>query len=112
MVKPTLLFSVPTLYKKVYDGVHNIIQSASPLRKRLMMTALALGDAHAQARNGVGRPLGPINQLKFSVLDKIVLSKIRDRFGGNLRCGFLGGSACPEEVLSFMDALGIPVCEG
>lgn len=112
MVQPTLLFSVPTLYKKVYDGVHNIIQTASPLRKQLMMTALALGDADARARNGMGRPLGPINRVKFSLLDKIVLSKIRDRFGGNLRWGFLGGSACPPEVLSFMDALGIPVCEG
>jgi len=112
MVQPTLLFSVPTLYKKVYDGVHNIIQTASPIRRKLMMSALKLGDAHARALDGNGKPLGPINSLKHSVLDKIVLSKIRDRFGGNLRYGFLGGSACPPEVLSFMDALGIPICEG
>jgi long-chain acyl-CoA synthetase len=112
MVKPTLLFSVPTLYKKVFDGVHNLIQEAPPLRRKLMLSALTLGNANAQARNGEGRPLGPINQMKFNLLDKIVLSKIRDRFGGNLRCAFLGGSACPSEVLSFMDALGIPVCEG
>ena len=112
MVKPTLLFSVPTLYKKVYDGVHNIIQTASPIRRRLMLSALKLGDAHARALNGNGNPLGPINSMKHSVLDKIVLSKIRDRFGGRLRNGFLGGSACPPEVLSFMDALGIPICEG
>lgn len=112
MVKPTLLFSVPTLYKKVYDGVHNIIQTASPIRRKLMVSALKLGDANARALNGNGQPLGPINRLKHSVLDKVVLSKIRDRFGGNLRYGFLGGSACPSEVLSFMDALGIPICEG
>ncbi|KAL3943945.1 MAG: hypothetical protein SGBAC_001979 [Bacillariaceae sp.] len=112
MVQPTLLFSVPTLYKKVYDGVHNIIQTASPLRRRLMLSALKLGDANARAVNGNGNPLGPINSMKYSILDKVVLSKIRDRFGGNLRCGFLGGSACPPEVLSFMDALGIPICEG
>ena len=73
MVKPTLLFSVPTLYKKVYDGVHNLIQSASPLRQNLMMSALALGDRNAQARNGLGPPLGPIDNIKFSLLDKIVL---------------------------------------
>ena len=112
MVKPSLLFSVPTLYKKVYDGVHNIIQTASPIRRRLMVSALTLGDANALARNGLGPPLGPINQVKFNLLDKIVLSKIRDRFGGNLRYGFVAGSACPSEVLSFMDAIGIPVCEG
>jgi len=112
LVQPTLLFSVPTLYKKVYDGVHNIMQTASPVRRRLMMSALKLGDANARALDGNGEPLGPFNRMKHSVLDKVVLSKIRDRFGGNLRYGFLGGSACPREVLSFMDALGIPICEG
>lgn len=112
IVQPTLLFSVPTLYKKVYDGVHNIIHTASPIRKRLLLSALKLGDAHARASQGNGTPLGPINSLKHSVLDKIVLSKIRDRFGGNLRLGFSAGAACPSEVITFMDALGIPVCEG
>ena len=82
LVKPTVLYSVPTLYKKVSDGVHNLMESASPLRKKLMKTALDLGNADAQFRNGLRGPLGPIDKMKFAVLNKIVLSKIRDRFGG------------------------------
>ena len=39
-------------------------------------------------------------------------SKIRDRFGGNLRHGFVAGAACAPEVIQFMDSLGIPICEG
>lgn len=111
-VKPTILYSVPTLYKKVYDGVHNLMEAASPTRKNLMKTALALGDANARHRNGVAGPLGMFDKLKFAALDKIVLSKIRDRFGGNLRHGFVAGSACPPEVMEFMDSIGIPICEG
>jgi long-chain acyl-CoA synthetase len=112
LVKPTVLFSVPTLYKKVFDGVHNLMESASPLRKKLMKSALALGDADARFRNGLRGPLGPIDRLKYSALNKIVLSKIRDRFGGNLRHGYVAGSACAPQVLSFMDSIGIPICEG
>jgi len=77
-----------------------------------MLSAFQLGDAHARALDDNGEPLGTISTMKHSVLDKIVLSKIRDRFGGRLRYGFVAGSACPPEVLSFMDAIGIPVCEG
>lgn len=107
LVKPTSLFSVPTLYKKVYDGVHNLMESAPPLRKKLMKNALAMGEAKA-----AGEQFGPLERLKFAALDRIVLSKIRGRFGGNLKQGFSGGAACPAEVVTFMDSIGIPICEG
>jgi len=112
LVKPTNLFSVPTLYKKVFDGVHNLIESAPPLRKKLMKNALAMGEAKVAADNGMGQQFGPFERIKFAVLDRLVLSKIRDRFGGNLLRGFSGGAACPAEVISFMDTIGIPICEG
>ena len=42
LVKATVLFAVPTLHKKIYDGVHNLISSANPLRRSLMQVALCL----------------------------------------------------------------------
>lgn len=111
MVKPTLLFAVPTLFKKIYDGVHNMIQTSSPIRKQLMTSALEIGAKKVHAAS-VDESLGLVDNVKFKVLDKLVLSKIRARFGGRLRTGYVGGAACPAEVLQFMDSLGIPVCEG
>jgi long-chain acyl-CoA synthetase len=29
-----------------------------------------------------------------------------------MRHGFVAGAACPSEVIEFMDAIGIPICEG
>lgn len=112
LVKPTNLFSVPTLYKKVYDGVHNLIETAPPLRKKLMKNALAMGEEKSAAEKGMRDPLGSLEKVKFAALDRLVLSKIRDRFGGNLIRGFSGGAACPAEVVGFMDSIGIPICEG
>ena len=113
LVKPTVLLSVPTLYNKVYDGVHNLMENANPMRKSLMRRALELGSQNADYRNGKRTdPLGLVDSVNFKMLDRIVLSKIRDRFGGNLRHGFVAGAACAPEVLQFMDSLGIPICEG
>lgn len=119
MVKPTLLFAVPTLYKRVHDGVINMMQNASPIQQKLMRTALRLGKANAAHQNGVADeddlaapPLGFFDSLKYKLLDDVVLSKIRSRFGGNLRAGFVAGAACPKEIIDFMDATGIPICEG
>mmetsp|Transcript_21098 Transcript_21098/g.58693 ORF Transcript_21098/g.58693 Transcript_21098/m.58693 type:complete len:691 (+) Transcript_21098:50-2122(+) len=112
LVKPTNLFSVPTLYKKVFDGVHNLMESAPPLRKKLMKNALEMGEAKVAADKGMRKELDAFDRVKFAILDRLVLSKIRGRFGGNLRCGFSGGAACPAEVIGFMDNVGIPICEG
>lgn len=112
LVKPTVLFSVPTLYKKIYDGVHNLMETSSPIRKRLMRQALHLGHQTVQASHGRRPPLNMWEAWQYKTLNKIVLSKIRDRFGGRMRHGFVAGAACPAEVLNFMDSIGIPICEG
>ena len=97
MVKPSVLFAVPTLYKKVYDGVQNLIGSSSPTKQKLMRAALDLGRKNKEGN------LGFVDGMKHRVLDSLVLSKIRARFGGNLRHGFVAGAACPKEILDFMD---------
>ena len=114
LVKPTLLYAVPTLYKKVYDGVINTMNGGSGMQRVLMRNALQLGKANAEYRNGMeGRSaLGLVDGIKYKVLDDIVLSKIRNRFGGQLRAGFVAGAACPTEIINFMDSIGISVCEG
>jgi long-chain acyl-CoA synthetase len=111
MVKPTVLFAVPTLHKKIYDGVHNLMESSSPIRKKLMQKALTLGRKNVIEKNG-GEAMGFLDRIQYRALDKIVLSKIRDRFGGRLRHGFVAGAACPSEVINFLDDIGIPICEG
>ncbi|KAL3918141.1 MAG: hypothetical protein SGILL_004376 [Bacillariaceae sp.] len=112
LVQPTILFAVPTLYKKVYDGVKNKMLSGSYVQNTLLKSAIDAGMANASFERGERGPLSASEQLKFSLLNKIVLTKIRDRFGGKLRYGCVAGSACPREVLEFMDAVGIPICEG
>lgn len=111
-VKPTVLFGVPILYKRVFDGVHNVMETASPIRKTLMRRALTMGRRRVEADTGARGPLGLMERLQSGALDSLVLSKIRARFGGQLRHAFVAGAACPVEVIRFMDDIGIPLCEG
>jgi long-chain acyl-CoA synthetase len=114
LVQPTILFAVPTLYKKVYDSVQQKMNENSSIQSTLLRTAIDMGKRNATYQRGEsgGRPFNYIDSLKYSFLDTVILSKIRDRFGGRMRFGCVAGAACPVEVLHFMDAVGIPICEG
>ncbi|CAM9505827.1 unnamed protein product, partial [Discosporangium mesarthrocarpum] len=110
-VRPTLLYAVPTLFKKVYDGIHAKVAESSPIRQYLFHKTLQVAH-HRRVHQEKGQEVGAITELQHSVLDKVVLGKIRERFGGSLRVSFVGGAATPLEVLSFFENIGIRICEG
>jgi len=58
LVKPSLLYSVPTLYKRVYDGVNNMVETANPIRRGLIKKGLSLGAEKAR--------LEKVNQVSFA----------------------------------------------
>jgi long-chain acyl-CoA synthetase len=49
---------------------------------------------------------------KHNLFDKLVFSKVRERFGGRLKYAFSGGAAINKDVATFIDNLGITVYEG
>lgn len=109
-VKPTLLFSVPRIFNKIHDGVLKKVEEDGGLKKKLFYAALDTAKQKkelAQQRRSSG-----FVDLKHKILDGLVASKIRDRFGGRLKYAFSGGAAISKEVAEFIDALGILVYEG
>ena len=110
-VRPTLLYSVPTLFKKVYDRVQEKISNESPVKQKLIRSALDVANERREAL-AIGKEPGFFTQLKFNILDKIVLSKFREPFGGVLKAAYVGGSAMPLEVAKFFENSGISICEG
>ncbi|MBX3229917.1 MAG: long-chain fatty acid--CoA ligase [Labilithrix sp.] len=105
--KPTLLFSVPRIFNKLYAAVQKQISSKPPIIQNMVKSALA-----SRAKQRKGEEVGVVEGLVLAITDKVVFSKVRARFGGQLKYAFSGGAAISTEVAEFIDSLGVTVYEG
>ncbi|GAA1394213.1 AMP-dependent synthetase/ligase [Luteococcus peritonei] len=107
--RPTLLVSVPMLFEKVMTGVRD--QASSPLQRRVLDWALAVGAANqAAAVRGERAPLHQRIQLPFA--DRLVLARIRSAVGGNKTLMVAGGAPQRQAVEEFFSAAGILLGQG
>jgi long-chain acyl-CoA synthetase len=106
-VKPTLLFSVPRIFNRIYTTVQQQIATQPKPLQWLVHEALAIA-----AKERSGERLRVRELALLSVVDRVVFAKVRARFGGRLKYAFSGGAALSIEVAEFIDSLGIKVYEG
>jgi long-chain acyl-CoA synthetase len=109
-VKPTVLFSVPRVFNRLYDRLQKQMAEAPALRRSIFQSAIA--NAAYRKKLAEGRRTSGFADFKQRIFDKIVFQKVRERFGGRLRYAFSGGAAISREVAEFIDNLGITVYEG
>jgi long-chain acyl-CoA synthetase len=109
-VRPTVLFSVPRIFNRIHDGLNKKMEAESPVKRKLFAAAMEnsnlLRDLESQGKTSF------TVSLKDKLFDKLVFSKVRDRFGGRLRYAINGGAALNTEVAKFVDNLHILVLEG
>lgn len=111
-VKPTIIFSVPTLFKKLYDGVNaKIANEPSKLTQFLMKRALSVGSQVA-AHKREAKPIGSWLGFQHRFLDKAVLTKMRAPLGGRLKTAIVAGAPTPVPVVEFVESLGVVMTEG
>ncbi len=108
---PTLVPGVPRFYERVASQVQAEIDSGPALRSALAGRALSAGQRAAAMRRAGRRP-GPLLRAQLALADRVVWSRVRDRFGGQLRFGVSGGAALPPAVAELFDVIGIAVLEG
>ncbi|MFQ5426855.1 MAG: AMP-binding protein, partial [Gaiellales bacterium] len=109
-VRPTMLVSVPRVWNRVYDGVHQRVGSAGGARKRLFDAAIANAARRRDLTSRGRRSL--MVEAKHLVLDRLVFAKIRAGFGGRLTYALTGGAAIAPDVAEFIDSVGVLVYEG
>jgi len=106
-VRPTVLFSVPRIFNRIYTAVQSQVASKPRAVQELVKAALKVT---AKERRGERLKLHELAVLEL--VDKVVFEKVRARFGGRLRYAVSGGAALSREVAEFIDSLGIVVYEG
>jgi long-chain acyl-CoA synthetase len=105
--KPTLLFSVPRIFNKLYGAVQKQISTKPGFIQSMVKSSLA-----TRRKQRMGEQVSLGEGLVLALTDKVVFSKVRARFGGNLKYAFSGGAAISTDVAEFIDGLGITVYEG
>jgi long-chain acyl-CoA synthetase len=108
--KPTHFPSVPRIFEKIHTRALARGQEGGAVRRRLFAWAVATGRrARTELRAGTA---SPSLRAQHAVADRLVLSRIRDLFGGRLELALTGAAPIPLEVLEFLDACGVTVLEG
>ena len=110
-VRPTLMCAVPRLYEKAYARVREMAAASSPVKRALFRWAVATGGAVSRRKRN-GRPVPASLALRHALADRLVLSKIRARFGGRPRLFPCAGAPLSPEIEEFFHSVGVFICQG
>jgi len=111
-LKPNLLLSVPALAKSFRKNIEGSIRSQGALINWLFNLALNMSYSYNKEGYNKGRGLQILKKPLLLLFDKIIFSKIRDGFGGNLDFFIGGGALLDIDLQRFYYAIGIPMFQG
>ncbi|XP_014781246.1 long-chain-fatty-acid--CoA ligase 5 [Octopus bimaculoides] len=100
-LKPTIFTAVPRILNRVYDKIHNELKS--PIKMKILEWALR--SKQGEVEKGIFR--------NNSWWDILILKKIQNLFGGNIKFLVIGSAPILAKILNFFRyALGCQVYEG
>ena len=108
MFKPDFILSVPRVFEKVYNSAKQKAHDGGKGSIFDKAAATAIEWSEAQEKGGAGLVLN----LKHTVFDKLVYSKLRAALGGNCTRAVSGGGPLGARLGHFFRGAGVPVFEG
>ncbi|MDO4790336.1 MAG: long-chain fatty acid--CoA ligase [Porphyromonas sp.] len=112
-VEPHFLCNVPRFWEKVYMGVQEKIETASPFIQKILRRGLEIGKEYnlKYKINGLTPP--PLLAIKYTFFNKTGFRAVRKAIG--LSHGKLfptAGAALPIKINEFLQSMGIPIVVG
>ena len=111
VIRPTIMGAVPRIFEKVHGRINEMMVKEGGFKKTMFDWAVGVGLQVSRARQA-GHSVSPLLAAQQKVADMLVLSKIRDRFGGRLRFFISGSAALDRDIAQWFDAIGVVVLEG
>ncbi len=111
VVRPTFVAAVPRIFEKVYNKVLEGVKAGSGTKQKIFHWALGVGKQASKVRQE-GREPGGLLGLKLKIADKLVFSKLKQRFGGRVRYFISGSAPLSRDIAEFFHASGILILEG
>ncbi|TFH36787.1 MAG: long-chain fatty acid--CoA ligase, partial [Bacteroidia bacterium] len=111
-IRPNILMSAPAVSKNFRKNIDKGIREKGKLTTFLFEMGLRLSYSYYKEGINGGQGLQKLKKPFLKFFDKIIFSKIRDIFGGELEY-FVGGAALLDmELQRYFYAIGAPVFQG
>jgi long-chain acyl-CoA synthetase len=111
VVRPTFMGAAPRIFEKAHARIVTMTQNEGGAKAKIFDWAFKVG-VDVSRRRLAGRGVPPHLAVQHALADRLVFSKIRDRFGGRVRFFISGAAALNKEVAQWFHAAGILILEG
>jgi long-chain acyl-CoA synthetase len=111
VVRPTFMGAAPRIFEKAYGRITTTVAEEGGVKARLFGWATKVGARVAALRAEGKEPTGAL-AAQYRLADKLVLHKVRERFGGRIRFFISGSAALNEDVARWFDSVGLLILEG
>ena len=111
VVKPTFMGAAPRIFEKAHARIVTMTATEGGAKEKIFQNAFKVGlEVERLKREGKKVPAGL--KVKHALFDRLVFSKIRDRFGGRVRFFISGAAALNRDIAEWFGAAGITILEG
>jgi long-chain acyl-CoA synthetase len=111
VVKPTFMGAAPRIFEKAHGRIVTMQQAEGGLKEKIFNLAFKVG-LEVQRRQKAGQSVPFLLGAQHQLFDRLVFSKVRERFGGRVRFFISGAAALNQEIAEWFNAAGILILEG
>lgn len=109
-IKPTVLVTVPRIFERIYNKIHDQLTKKPAVAQFLFKNAVKVGWYRFLYQQN--RKTWHPKLLLWPILNKLVAGKILAKLGGKLELAVSGGAALAPEVAKTFIGLGLTITQG
>ena len=111
IVKPTFMGAAPRIFEKAYGRIVGMVEEEGGAKLKIFRWAEGVGREYSKAVRS-GQAVSPVLKAKYAVADRLVFSKVRERFGGRIRFFISGAAALSQDIAEWFHGAGVLILEG
>ncbi|MEV5003683.1 AMP-dependent synthetase/ligase [Nocardioides sp. LML1-1-1.1] len=111
IVKPTFMGAAPRIFEKAHARIVTMTAAEGGAKEKIFKKAFEVG-TKVDALKLAGKPVPLPLRLQHGLFDKLVFSKVRDRFGGRVKFFISGSAALNADIAAWFHAAGVLILEG
>ena len=111
IIKPTFMGAAPRIFEKAHGRVVAMVEEEGGPKEKLFKWAFDVGIQVSRLQRE-GKKVPPALAKQNALADKLVFSKVRERFGGRIRFFVSGAAPLSLDIAEWFHAAGLLILEG